>query len=122
SASAASVAVMQKAAAELGLTFKAAPTPPAGGRRLRAVRVGLWDRSGGSVESGWIRWLLERYEFPFEVVYPTTLDAGNLNAKFDVLIFPSDAIPARDRAASAAPANVPAEYRAHLGSVTIART
>ena len=57
------------------------------------MRVGLWDRYGGSVESGWIRWLLERYEFPFEVVYPQTLDAGNLNTKFDVLIFPTEAIP-----------------------------
>ena len=58
----------------------------------------------------------------FERVFPTALDAGNLNAKFDVLIFPTEAIPARDRTASVAPANVPAEYRAHLGSVTIART
>src|SRR5207247_706566 len=41
---------------------------------------------------------------------------------FDVLIFPTDAIPARDRAAPAAPANVPAEYRARLGSITVART
>jgi hypothetical protein len=86
------------------------------------MRVGLWDRYGGSVESGWIRWLLERYEFPFEVVYPQTLDAGNLNTKFDVLIFPTEAIPARDGAAAAAPANVPQEYRGHLGSVTVART
>ena len=121
-AGAGTMPVLRKAAADFGLTFSAVSTPPAGGRRVRPVRIGLWDRYGGSVESGWIRWLLERYEFPFEIVYAQTLDAGNLNAKFDVLIFPTDAIPARDRTASAAPANVPAEYRAHLGSITIART
>ena len=38
--------------------------------------------------SGWIRWLLEQYEFPFEVVYPPALDAGDLASRFDVLIFP----------------------------------
>ena len=43
--------------------------------------------------SGWIRWLLEQFEFPFEVVYPQTLDAGNLEAKYDVLLFPDGAIP-----------------------------
>src|SRR5258708_11164622 len=40
--------------------------------------------------SGWIRWLVEQYEFPFEVVYPQVLDAGNLKASYDVLIFPSE--------------------------------
>ena len=119
---AAAAPVLRKAAADLGLTFTAVSNPPAGGLRLRPVRVGLWDRYGGSVESGWMRWLLERYEFPFEVVYPQTLDAGNLEAKFDVLIFPTEAIPARDAAAPAPPANLPPEYRSRLGSVTVART
>jgi hypothetical protein len=119
---AAAAPVLRKAAADLGLTFTAASHPPAGGRRLRPVRVGLWDRYGGSVESGWMRWLLERYEFPFEVVYPQTLDAGNLEARFDVLIFPTEAIPARDATAPAPPANLPPEYRGRLGSVTVART
>jgi hypothetical protein len=114
--------VLQKAAADLGLTFTPVSQPPAGGRRLRPVRIGLWDRYGGSVDSGWIRWLFERYEFPFEIVYPPTLDAGDLNAKFDVLIFPTEAIPVRDVDAPAAPANVPEEYRGRFGSVTVART
>ena len=93
----ATLPILQKAAADLGLTFTAVSSPPAGDAlKLRAVRIGLWDRYGGSVESGWVRWLLERYEFPFDVVYPQTLDAGNLNAKYDVLIFPTDAIPERD--------------------------
>jgi hypothetical protein len=82
----------------------------------------LWDHYGGSVESGWIRWLLERYEIPFDVVYPQELDAGNLNAKYDVLIFPTEAIPDRDGRGFAAPANLPAEYRERVGEVTIART
>ena len=37
--------------------------------------------------SGWIRWLFDQYEFPFTVVYPQELDAGNLNAKYDVIVF-----------------------------------
>ena len=38
--------------------------------KLKPVRIGLWDQYGGSMPSGWTRWLLEQYEFPFEVVYP----------------------------------------------------
>ena len=55
--------------------------------KLRKLRIGLADQYGGSMPSGWTRFLLEQFEFPFEVVYPKTLDAGNLSSKFDVLIF-----------------------------------
>ena len=44
--------------------------------------------------SGWTRWILEQFEFPFTRVYAPELDAGNLNAKYDVLIFVDGAIPA----------------------------
>ena len=67
--------------------------------KLKPVRIGLWDQYGGSMPSGWTRWLFEQYEFPFEVVFPQTLDAGNLNAKYDVLVFVDGAIPQRDGAA-----------------------
>ena len=43
--------------------------------------------------SGWTRWLFEQFEFPFEVVYPPRLDQGNLDRDFDVLVFPTGAIP-----------------------------
>ena len=55
-----------------------AARPPRRRRRsaLKPVRVGLWDRYGGSMPSGWTRWLLEQFEFPFQVVYPPELDKG----------------------------------------------
>src|SRR5260370_36992116 len=67
--------------------------------KIKPVRIGLWAQYGGSMASGWTRWLFEQYEFPFEVVFPQTLDAGNLNAKYDVLVFVDGAIPQRDGAA-----------------------
>jgi len=123
SAKAATLPILRAAASELGLTITGVPLrPTASAMRLRPVRIGLWDRYGGSVESGWIRWLLERYEFPFDVVYPQALDAGNLHAKYDVLIFPTEAIPDVDGRDLPLPANLPQEYRGRTGSVTIART
>jgi hypothetical protein len=96
------------------------------------MRIGLWDRYGGSMPSGWTRWLLEQYEFPFTVVYPQELDAGNLNAKYDALLFVDGAIPARrDGAAQGGGFGgggntnadaIPAEFRGWLGSVTQDRT
>ena len=54
------------------------------------------------MDSGWARWILEQFEFPFERVFPPKLDAGNLNAKYDVLVFVEGGIPARRRGAQAA--------------------
>src|SRR6185436_3180307 len=96
--------ILQKLAADKGLDFGTVASRPTDTLKLKPVRIGLWDQYGGSMPSGWTRWIFEQYEFPFEVVYPGTLDAGNLNAKYDVLVFVDGGIPERDPAAGSAPA------------------
>jgi len=123
-------AVVKKIADEVGLSVEAtAVKVPAGATRMRPVRIGLWDRYGGSMPSGWTRFILEQFEFPFEVVYPQTLDAGALAAKYDVLIFVDGAIPERETAGpdpfmggQPSTEGLPAEYRGQLGNITVAKT
>ena len=106
-------------------------------RAQKPARIALWDQYGGSMESGWTRWILEQFEFPFTRIYAPELDAGNLNAKYDAIVFVSGAIPSVPSAAGAAgsggrggrgggagpdPQTIPAEYRAQLGRVTAERT
>lgn len=130
-AGAETLAKMKMAAESLGLSVAGVEAIPGGeALRLRPVRIGLWDQYGGSMASGWARWLLEQYEFPFEVVFPPRLDAGNLRADYDVLVFVGGAIPLQDRQpqdefrffAPPSPEEVPEEYRGRLGSVTVAKT
>ena len=122
---------LQKLADEIGLSFEGINAKPSGeALKLRPLRVGLWDRYGGSMPSGWVRWLLEKFEFPFTVVYPPTLDQGDLAAKFDVLIFVDGGVPMREaRGGGENPQNrmpdpeaIPAEFRDRLGSVTLGKT
>jgi hypothetical protein len=100
---------------------------------VRAPRVGLWDQYGGSMPAGWTRWILEQANFEFTRVFAPRLDAGNLNADFDVLVFVSGAIPgggaggrtggAGRAGGPAGPApNIPAEYRDQVGSITADQT
>ncbi|HXF96589.1 MAG TPA: M14 metallopeptidase family protein, partial [Gemmatimonadales bacterium] len=123
--------ILRQAAAELGVSatgVRAAPGATA--LRVRPIRIGLWDRYGGSMPSGWTRWLLERFEFPYELVFPQALDAGNLARRFDVLVFPDGAIPAVESgegeeefgARQPDPSSIPPEYRGWLGRVTAERT
>ena len=88
-------AIVRTLAAELGLNFTGIAEKPTGEAfKLKPVRVGLWDRYGGSQDSGHIRWMFEQaFPTPYQLVYPPALDAGGLNQKFDVLIFPEGGIP-----------------------------
>ena len=102
-AKATTAALLNKLAAEIGLSFDATAVKPHGeALKLRPVRIGLWDRYGGSQDSGHIRWMFEQ-AFPttYELVYAPTLDAGNLKSKFDILIFPSGALPGVEAAVEA---------------------
>ncbi|HXH06268.1 MAG TPA: hypothetical protein VNI83_06725, partial [Vicinamibacterales bacterium] len=120
-------AILDRSARELGVSAKGAARPAGALVRLRAPRIGLWDQYGGSMPSGWTRWLLEQFEFPFEVVYPPALDRDDLSARFDVLVFVDGAIPASGAAGERGqrepdPERIPAEYRDRLGRVTVEKT
>jgi Zinc carboxypeptidase len=131
-ASPATSAQLQKAVADLGVNAQGLASAAPAAQIVRQPRIGLWDQYGGSIESGWTRWILEQFEFPFERVFAPTLDAGNLNAAYDVLIFPNGGIPpaagggragrGSGRGAGPGPTdalmNIPQEYRPQVGRVS----
>ena len=83
---------VEGAAKALGLTIDGVSARPTSLARVTSPRIGLWDTYGGSMPSGWTRWLLEQFEFPYNVVYTAQLDSGNLRATYDVLVFVDGAI------------------------------
>ncbi len=129
--SAATAQALETATKTLGITAFAVAQPPTGAAiQVHPVRVGLVDQYGGSMPSGWTRWLFEQFEFPFTVVYPQTLDAGDLHAKFDVLVFADGSIRAPRPTGRGGgygfrqpkPEEIPAEFRPWLGSITAEKT
>jgi hypothetical protein len=123
-AKATTLPILKRLAADKGLSFEpVASRPPGDVVRLRPVRIGLWDVYGGSMPSGWTRWLLEQFEFPFDVLFAKSLDAGNLASRYDVLIFVDGAIPSRDAGSNQPEASsIPSEFRDWLGTVSVAET
>ena len=112
--------ILARSAQQLGLSITAAAAmPDVPAIKLRPARIALWDRYGGAVSSGWIRWVLERYEFPFDRVYAPGIDRGDLAGSYDVLILPDEAELQRvDRT----PPSVPSEYRHETGVLTAERS
>jgi Zinc carboxypeptidase len=79
--------LLEKIAAEIGTPFRGSSSAPGSTAvPIRAARIALWDRTGGSMPSGWTRWLLEQFEFPFQVVHATELDKAGLREKFDTIL------------------------------------
>jgi hypothetical protein len=119
--------LLEKVAAELGTPFVGVATAPTEEVvALKPLRVGLWDRFGGSMPAGWTRMTLERFEFPFQVVFPPQLDRGGLRERYDVLVFVDGAIPAKSGGrpgglrpgGDTTPTNLPDEFRDMPGRVT----
>jgi hypothetical protein len=88
---------MEGVARELGLSVAATSlpvTPRADaprGRRIRAPRIGLYSPwTGGSIDEGWTRWVLEQYEFPLTTLHNAEVRGGRLRQRFDAIILPDE--------------------------------
>ena len=94
-----------------GVSFMpVAALPSSGTHELKRLRIGLYQRyGGGNVDEGWTRWLLEQFDYNSVSLFDPELKKGDLNAKFDVIIFPDDSTQALT--GEAAPAGAAAGRR-----------
>ncbi|HSF39758.1 MAG TPA: M14 metallopeptidase family protein [Thermoanaerobaculia bacterium] len=65
----------------------AKPAGPA--YRVSPVRVGLYKPWVASMDEGWTRFLLERYEFPFENLDNAGMKDGSYRGKVDAILLPA---------------------------------
>jgi hypothetical protein len=92
--------------------------------KLLPLRIALWDTYGGSISSGWMRWILEKHKFQFQTIYAKEINEGNLQKKYDVIVFVSGAIPSlsetdqRPSRDTTKITDIPKEYRYQWGRIT----
>lgn len=123
SASGSAKSILEKANVKL----KSASAPK-NKTKITAGRIALWDTYGGSMASGWVRWMMEQYHYNATVIYPQDIDAGDLKSKYDVIVFVGGAIPALPNAGATgrggggfgAPSlqDVPDEFKKQTGRIT----
>ncbi|MFT3827693.1 MAG: M14 family metallopeptidase [Chitinophagaceae bacterium] len=125
-------AVIEKSAVENGVEVAGVAKRPAGLKKVSALRIALWDMYGGSMPSGWTRYIFEQFHFNADVIYPPTIDSGNLKSKYDVIVFVGGAIPAASTQIAGggrgfggggfgggrSDDNLPAEYKGRQGRIT----
>ncbi|MGF7078284.1 M14 family metallopeptidase [Mucilaginibacter sp. UYCu711] len=114
--------ILDKNAASLGILAERVVIKPGAIALIKTARIALWDTYGGSMQSGWTRWLFEQYHFPFKVVYPKEIDAGDLKSKYDVILFVNGAIPGPNGRAFNRTDSVPDAYKEMTGRITVEKS
>src|SRR5262245_56558152 len=92
--SGASRAKVDQLAKELGLTVSASSEParpkngaPRDQSTFHAPRIAMYQPwTGGNMDEGWTRWVLEQYEFNLTSIHNDVMRAGKLRQKFDAII------------------------------------
>ena len=86
---------------------------PNGFPELKRPRIGLYRSWMPSMDEGWTRWILEQFGFQYERLTNREIQAGNLAAGFDVIVFPDQSAESISR--GYAPRAMPEEYAGGLG-------
>ncbi len=103
------------------LFIKPSSSKPKNIKPIQSLKIGLYDQYGGSMPSGWVRWILEQYGYDYEVFYPQDVDQNTI-AKYDVLLFIGPGIPTTEATrVSRMPAKdlVPENLHHTLGSISV---
>ncbi len=113
--------VMEQVARETGISVIGedepaprpdAPTPLA----IRAPRVAMYSPwTGGNIDEGWTRWVLEQYDFRVTTLHNQDIREGRLRPQFDVIILPDQS--PREILEGFDSLTVRPEYRGGIGSV-----
>jgi hypothetical protein len=103
---------LSAAVERLGLSALPLPArPDVAMHRVDVPRVALFSTWGSTQEVGWVRYTLDRYGVPYELVFKERVRQGNLREAFDVILVPSQAGSAKRLVFDVEPKRRPLAYR-----------
>jgi hypothetical protein len=89
---------------------------------IQPARIALWDTYGGSMSSGWMRWIFEQFNFNYNVIHAQEIDKGDLKNKYDIILFVEGAMPSPNPNArkpiGPKPEDTPDEFKKTIGSLS----
>jgi hypothetical protein len=113
--------LLESIARELDVDMTADNEPPAAAEPqtplpIRAPRIGMYAPwTGGNIDEGWTRWVLERYEFAVTTLHNKDIREGRLRQQFDVIILPDQS--PRETLDGFDSLTVRPEYRGGIGTL-----
>lgn len=119
----AATSIIKEQAIQIGADVQSMDKKPANMIAIQPTRIALWDTYGGSMPSGWMRWIFEQFKFDYTVIYAQEIDKGDLKNKYDVILFVEGAMPSLNtnarRPAGPKPEDTPDEFKKTIGSLAV---
>ncbi len=119
----AATSIIKEQAIQIGADVQSMDKKPANMIAIQPTRIALWDTYGGSMPSGWMRWIFEQFKFDYTVIYAQEIDKGDLKNKYDVILFVEGAMPSLNtnarRPAGPKPEDTPDEFKKTIGSLGV---
>src|SRR6266850_3919174 len=78
------------ARSDLGLALWTADKSPIANPIKSGIRAGIYQGPRGNMDEGWTRYVFDAFNAPYESLRDPGLIEGNLRARFDAIILPSD--------------------------------
>ncbi|MEY4114325.1 MAG: hypothetical protein RLZ76_1018 [Bacteroidota bacterium] len=119
----AATSIIKEQAIQIGADVQSMDKKPANMIAIQPTRIALWDTYGGSMPSGWMRWIFEQFKFEYTVIYAQEIDKGDLKNKYDVILFVEGAMPSLNtnarKPAGPKPEDTPDEFKKTIGSLAV---
>lgn len=117
--SSAAALIVKGQAVDIGADIQSIDKKPADLVAIQPARIALWDTYGGSMPSGWMRWIFEQFKFDYNVIYAQEIDKGDLKNKYDIILFVEGAMPSLNPHArkpiGPKPEDTPEEFKKTIG-------
>ncbi len=117
--SSAAALIVKGQAVDIGADIQSIEKKPADLVAIQPARIALWDTYGGSMPSGWMRWIFEQFKFDYNVIYAQEIDKGDLKNKYDIILFVEGAMPSLNPHArkpiGPKPEDTPEEFKKTIG-------
>jgi hypothetical protein len=75
---------------DLGLALWTNDKSPVASPIKPGIRIGIYQAPRGNMDEGWTRYVFDTFNAPYESVRDAGLNDGNLRARFDAIVLPSD--------------------------------
>lgn len=101
-----------KAVEALGLTavsLAAAPDVPT--HDADVPRLAVFSTWGNTQDVGWVRYAFDRFELPYDLIFKEQVRAGDLRAKYDVIVVPNQGRTSKGLVFDIAPVGKPLAYK-----------
>jgi hypothetical protein len=94
--------------------FAVTVPPGSGWHEVKRPRIGLYKSWMADIDEGWTRWLFEQFGFAYTSLRNADIQAGNLRARFDSIVFADEQANAIENGHP--PGSMPPEFTEGLGA------